>query len=45
LKHDPTASQFITRSTSENGVPKHLISVNLREASIAQAENGLPGKK
>lgn len=45
LKHNPTASQFITRSTFENGVPKHLISVNLRKASIAQAKNGLPRKK
>ena len=45
LKHDQTASQFITHPAAENGVPKHLISVNLRHASIAKAEDNLPSKK
>src|ERR1700722_458016 len=45
LKHDQTASQFITHPPAENSVPKHLISVNLRHASIAQGEDGLPAKK
>jgi pimeloyl-ACP methyl ester carboxylesterase len=33
LKHDQAASAFITRPPAENGVPKHLISVNLQHAS------------
>jgi dienelactone hydrolase len=45
LKHDQAGSQFITHTPAENGVPKHLISVNLRHASIAQGEDGLPAKK
>jgi pimeloyl-ACP methyl ester carboxylesterase len=45
LKHDPTASQFITHSPAEDGVPKHLISVSLRPASIAPDKNDLPARK
>jgi dienelactone hydrolase len=45
LKHDPIASQFITRSPAENGVPKHLITVSLRHASITSDKNALPAKR
>lgn len=45
LKHDQTASQFITHPAADHGVPKHLISVNLRHASIAKAEDDLPSKQ
>jgi hypothetical protein len=45
LKHDQAASQFITHTPAENGVPKHLISVNLRHASITQGKDDLPAQK
>jgi len=45
LKHDQAASQFITHTPAENGVPKHLISVNLRHAPITQGKDDLPAQK
>jgi dienelactone hydrolase len=45
LKQDQAASQFITHTPAENGVPKHLLSVNLRHASITQGKDDLPAKK
>jgi dienelactone hydrolase len=45
LKHDQAASEFITHTPAENGVPKHLISVNLRSASTTQAKDNAPAQK
>jgi hypothetical protein len=45
LKHDQAASEFITHTPAENGVPKHLISVNLRHASTIQVKDNAPAKK
>jgi dienelactone hydrolase len=45
LKHDQAASEFITHTPSENGVPKHLISVNLRHASTTQIKDNVPARK
>ncbi len=39
LKHDPTATQFMTQTPIRNGVPKHLISVSLRRALVQQGQN------
>ncbi len=44
LKHDETASQFITHPVADNGVPKHLISASLRHGSIAKGKDDLPIK-
>jgi dienelactone hydrolase len=45
LKHDQAASEFITHTPAENGVPKHLISVNLRHASTTQGKDNAPAQK
>ena len=45
LQHDKAASQFIANSPAENGVPKHLISVNLRLAATAKGQDNPPAKK
>jgi dienelactone hydrolase len=45
LKHDQAAFEFITHTPAENGVPKHLISVNLRHASTTQVKDNAPAKK
>jgi hypothetical protein len=45
LQHDNAASQFIASTPAENGVPKHLISVNLRLATIANGQDNSPAKK
>lgn len=44
LKHDKSASMFIGNSPAENGVPKHLMSANLRLAAAAKGQNGPPAK-
>lgn len=45
LKHDPTAMQFLKRTPTENDVPKHLMAVNLRQASSKAGEGSVPVKK
>jgi dienelactone hydrolase len=45
LKHDQAASEFITHTPAGNGVPKHLISMNLRHASTTPVKDSAPAKK
>jgi dienelactone hydrolase len=45
FKHDQSASEFITHIPAENGVPKHLISVNLRHASPTQEKDNAHAQK
>ncbi len=37
LKHDPAAQAFLKRTPGENGIPKHLMAVDFRSASLAAA--------
>lgn len=45
LQHDQAASKFIASSPAENGVPKHLISVNRRPAATAAGRGDAPAKR
>jgi dienelactone hydrolase len=45
LKYDQAASEFITQTPAGNGVPKHLISMNLRHASTTPVKDSAPAKK
>jgi dienelactone hydrolase len=45
LKHDDTAVLFLKRTPTENGVPKHLMTVNLRQASPKPGQADTPAKK
>jgi hypothetical protein len=45
LKHDGTAVLFLKYTPAENGVPRHMMSVKLRQASPKPGEGGSPAKK
>jgi dienelactone hydrolase len=45
LKHDPTALTFLKHTPAENGVPSHLMMVNLRQAAPQPKQDGIPPRK
>jgi pimeloyl-ACP methyl ester carboxylesterase len=45
LKHEESAVLFLKRPPSDNGVPKHLMAVTLREASATPEQVNAPTKK
>jgi dienelactone hydrolase len=45
LKHQETADLFLKRTPGENGVPKHLMAVTLRQAEAEPSQGQIPAKK
>ena len=45
LKHEESAVLFLKRTPVENGVPKHLMAVTLRQASSKPEQGDIPAKK
>ena len=45
LEHQESAELFLKRTPAENGVPKHLIAVTLRQAQAKPNQGDIPAKK
>jgi hypothetical protein len=45
LKHDDTAALFLKRTPTENGVPKHLMALSLRQATPQPGQANTPATK
>ena len=45
LKHEESAVLFLKRTPAENGVPKHLMAFNLRQASPQTGQANTPVEK